>query len=74
LVKKYDHVIPNDLVDWLARVDMSESEFSKVADHFRNPRVWSIKDGEWWKDNICGKPSSYGKAHIPLEREEIYTR
>jgi N-acetyl sugar amidotransferase len=74
MVKNYDHVKPSDLYPWLERVGMTEEEFDTIADTFRNPRIWSIKDGEWWKDNICGKPSSYGKAHIPFEREEIYTR
>ena len=74
MVKKYDHVKPSDLYPWLERVGMTEEEFDTIADTFRNPRIWSIKDGEWWKDNICGKPSSYGKVQIPFEREEIYKR
>ncbi len=52
MVKKYDHVIPNDLYYWLKYVDMDESEFWKIADGFRDPRVWRQENGEWIKDNI----------------------
>lgn len=53
MVKKYDHVIPNDLYYWLKYVGMKETEFWKIANSFRDPRVWK-KDskGEWVKDNI----------------------
>lgn len=53
MVKKYDHVIPSDLEYWLKYVDMSETEFWKIADSFRDQRVWrKNKKGEWEKDNI----------------------
>jgi hypothetical protein len=61
MVKKYDHVKPRrDLERWLEYVNMTEREFDRIADGFRDRRVWWIKDGEWWKDNIWGEPSSYG--------------
>lgn len=61
MVKKYDHVKPRrDLERWLEYVNMTEQEFDRIADGFRDRRVWWIKDGEWWKDNIWGEPSSYG--------------
>lgn len=53
MVKKYDHVIPSDLYYWLDYVDMKEKEFWKIANSFRDPRVWrKNKQGEWEKDNI----------------------
>lgn len=53
MVKKYDHVIPNDLYYWLKYVGMKESEFWKIANSFRDPRVWKKNSkGEWIKDNI----------------------
>lgn len=53
MVKKYDHVIPSDLYYWLDYVGMKEKEFWKVANSFRDPRVWSKnKKGVWVKDNI----------------------
>jgi hypothetical protein len=53
---------------------MEEEEFWMTADTFRDPRVWWIQDGEWWKDNIWGEPSSYGKIHLPIERQDKYIR
>ncbi len=64
MVKKYDHVVSEDLEYWLKYVDLSEEEFWKTADKFRDPRVWWIQDGEWWKDNIWGQASSYGKSYL----------
>lgn len=65
MVKKYDHVLPErDLARWLDYVDMSREEFLEIADTFRDPRVWSIKNGEWWKDNIWGESSSYGPVYL----------
>ena len=52
-VKKMDHIKSKDLLRWLEYVDMSENEFDKIADTFRDKRVWE-KDtqGKWIKDNI----------------------
>ena len=52
LVRKYDPVKPRDLYRWLEYVDMSEEEFDAIADTFRDPRVWYMKDGQWTKKNI----------------------
>ena len=62
MVEKYDHVKPSDLNRWLEYVDMSERKFDLVADQFRDPRVWSIKDGYWVKYNIRGVEQTYGKV------------
>jgi N-acetyl sugar amidotransferase len=53
MVRKYDHVKSSDLARWLDYVGMSEEEFDRIADTFRDPRVWS-KDtsGKWVKENI----------------------
>ncbi len=53
MVRKYDHVKPSDLYRWLDYVGMTEEEFDRVADTFRDPRVWSKNErGEWSKQNI----------------------
>lgn len=53
MVKKYDHVKPRDLYRWLKYVDMTEEEFDRVCDTFRDPRVWKKNaKGEWEKYNI----------------------
>lgn len=73
MVRKYDHVISSDLYYWLDYVEVSEDDFWRTADTFRDPRVWWIKDGEWWKDNIWGEPSAYGKVCLPIEQQKKYS-
>jgi len=74
MVKKYDHVVSSDLYYWLDYVNMSEKEFWKIADSFRDPRVWWIENGQWWKDNIWGTPSAYGPVHLPEQDQRKYKR
>lgn len=53
MVKKYDHIVSSDLYYWLDYVGMKEDEFWRIADSFRDPRVWrKDKKGNWVKDNI----------------------
>jgi len=42
------------------------------VDGFRDPRVWWIENGRWWKDNVWGEPSSYGKVHLSAAEQEKY--
>ena len=72
LVKKYDHVVSSDLTYWLNYVGLTEEEFWKTADKFRDSRVWWIKDGKWWKDNIWGEASSYGEVSLSKQEQEPY--
>jgi N-acetyl sugar amidotransferase len=74
MVRKYDHVVSQDLFHWLEYVGMSEKEFWVTADSFRDPRVWWIEDGEWWKENLWGGSSSYGEVHLPIEKQDSYKR
>ena len=64
IIKKMDHIKSNDLERWLTYVEMSEQEFDEIADSFRDDRVWYIKDGLWWKNNIWGESASYGKVNL----------
>lgn len=50
LVAHYDPVKPRDLKRWLEYVGMTEDEFDRIADTFRDPRVWRREDGQWTKD------------------------
>ncbi len=68
MVKKYDHVVSSDLYYWLDYVGMSEEEFWSIADTFRDPRVWWIEDGQWWKMNLWGGSSSYGPVNLTHEQ------
>ncbi len=74
MVRKYDHVVSDDLYYWLEYVEMDESTFWQTADTFRDPRVWWIEDGLWWKDNVWGQPSEYGKVHLKKENWEKYRK
>jgi N-acetyl sugar amidotransferase len=62
MVKKYDHVVSSDLYYWLDYVGISVEEFWKIADSFRDHRVWSIENGQWVKDNIWDGRSEYGSV------------
>ena len=35
---------------------MTEDQFELVADKFRDNRVWWIKNNQWYKNTIWGKP------------------
>jgi len=72
MVKKYDSVVSSDLYHWLDYVEMKESDFWKKADSFRDPRVWWIQNGEWWKDNIWGEASSYGEVFLDKNSQKKY--
>jgi len=54
MVKKYDHVKPSDLFEWLAYVERDEEWFWRIANSFRSPKVWKENNGEWKKQNVWG--------------------
>lgn len=56
LVRQMDHVKPRDLQRWLEYVGMTEEEFDRIADTFRDSRVWHRENGQWVKENIWDKP------------------
>lgn len=73
-VKKYDHVVSDDLYYWLEYVGMPEEEFWTTADSFRDPNVWWIEKDLWFKNNIWGEPSSFGKHHLNDSLKQKYIR
>lgn len=74
MVRKYDHVVSDDLFYWLEYVEMNESEFWATADTFRDPRVWWIKNNEWLKSDIDGEIRSYGKVHLAEHLQSKFIR
>ncbi|GAB6038252.1 hypothetical protein JCM15519_28110 [Fundidesulfovibrio butyratiphilus] len=56
LVNRYDPVKPRDLARWLEYVGMEEEEFDRVADTFRDPRVWRKEGGRWTRDVLEPDP------------------
>ena len=73
-VEKMDHLKPSDLHRWLQYVEMSEEEFDSIADTFRDPRVWRIKNGKWWKENIHGTLCSHEDVKLPPEKWYNYQK
>ncbi|OFZ51856.1 MAG: LPS biosynthesis protein [Bdellovibrionales bacterium RIFOXYB1_FULL_37_110] len=70
MVRKYDHIRPqDDLNRWLKYVRMTEEQFDHIADSFRDHRVWWVKDGKWWKNNLWGDCSAY--EDVKLEKDKI---
>ena len=58
MVKKYDHIVSDDLYHWLDYVSMKEEEFWKIADTFRQKNVWKKSKGKWIK-KIFGMKSKF---------------
>lgn len=53
IVRKMDPIKSKDLYRWLDYVGWTEEEFDKVADEFRDSRVWWVdEEGNWKKYNI----------------------
>jgi hypothetical protein len=74
LVRKYDHVISDDLNYWLNYVGMKHQEFWEKADSFRDSRVWRIEGDNWVKENLWGGSSSYGQVYLSGELRSKYIR
>ncbi len=74
MVKKYDHVVSDDLYYWLDYINEKEDYFWKIADTFRDPRVWTIKKNKWWKENIWGGSSPYGKVFLNDKQIENFNK
>ena len=72
MVRKYDHIVSDDLFTWLNYTNMTELEFWNTADKFRDPRVWWIQKNKWWKFNIWGGSSSYGDCHLQISQQKKY--
>jgi len=73
-VKQYDHIVSDDLYEWLEYVERDEKYFWQIADTFRDPRVWKIKNSEWWKNNIWGGPSAFGEVFLNKEQIEDFNQ
>ena len=54
IVRDMDSVKSRDLYRWLDYVGWTEDQWDRVADRFRDPRVWWIDEKGNWKKTICG--------------------
>ena len=73
-VLKRDHIKSKDLQRWLNYVNMTEEEFDFIADTFRDPRVWTIKNNKWYKSNLDGSIKEFGKVSLPIEKQTKYLK
>jgi len=68
LVKKYDHIFPGKSFEHFAKMTNYDFEsFMKVADSFRDPRVWKISENNWVKDTIWGGVQKFGEVYLDNE-------
>lgn len=75
MAKKYDHVRPTiDLNRWFKYVNMDEDKFNKIADTFRDPRTWYIKNNQWYKKNLWGGEGNYGEVFLDKKQKEKFIR
>ena len=51
LVNKYDAELPEEFIgDYLNYMDITEDNFFKTLDSFREPEKWKIINGSWVKN------------------------
>lgn len=71
-VLRRDPIKSKDLERWLSYVGWTEDEFDLVADGFRDPKVWFIRDKQWCKIDIDGEERLYGTVHLSEKNSEKY--
>jgi N-acetyl sugar amidotransferase len=75
LVKEYDHAWPKKSYDFFINMtNFNENEFLHTADTFRDPRVWWISDGRWWKDTVWGDVKSFGEVYLSEDEQKKYCK
>ena len=71
-ILKRDHIKSNDLERWLDYVGWDEKKFDEVADKFRDPGVWWIRNNKWVKLDIDGQERSYNNVYLNSSDREKY--
>ena len=72
ILNRMDPKKPIDYYRLLKYLGRSETEFDCISDKFRDPRVWWIKNGEWWRQTKDRGPGSYGHLFLPKEKQGKY--
>ena len=57
-----------------SEIDITEKEFDAVADRFRDPGVWWIKDQKWLKKAINGEEQTFGSVNLNDKDIQKYYR
>ena len=65
-LRDFYHNWTNSILQQLKR------KFWEIADTFRDPRVWWIKNHQWHKDNIWGGSSAYGEVNLNKKQINIF--
>ena len=73
-IERRDHIKSKDLYRWLDYVGWTEKEFDRVADKFRDPGVWWIKDQKWVKKAINGEEQTFGSVNLNDKDIQQYYR
>ena len=73
-VKKRDSILSKDVNRWLKYVGWDLVQFNTIADSFRDPRVWWIKNNKWYKQNIWGGESDYGNVFLSDQQKSKFYR
>jgi N-acetyl sugar amidotransferase len=64
LIKKMDCKLSSDLKRWTKYVGWSKNKFLKIADNFRDPKVWWIKNGYWYKNCLWSNEAKFEKVKL----------
>jgi|SaaInlStandDraft_2_1057019.scaffolds.fasta_scaffold911445_1 hypothetical protein len=62
LIDLYFTEVNNELFIYIFR------KFDKIAGSFIDPRVW------WWKNTLCGEPTSYREVYLSKDKQKMYKR
>jgi len=68
LIDLYFTEVNNELFIYIYR------KFDKIADSFRDPRIWWIENNMWWKNTLCGEATSYGEVYLSKDKQKMYKR
>lgn len=72
LIKKMDHKVPSDLNRWLKYVNWNSEKFFKVADTFRSPKIWWIKNNYWHKQCVWRIEQKFEKVKLSKKNRSEY--
>ena len=75
LVKKYDHVKPSDMKIFLQESKMTEQQFYKIIEKFRDKRIWEKKSGNWvTKDSVANHKKNSGIGATKKLRQKLFIK
>ncbi len=72
MVRKHDHVRPQDLDFFMDFLDITEQEFEKCIDHLRDPEIWEKDSSDCWniKDSVMNHINDDGVDKVRAPQGE----